>query len=124
VTSPVESSRDVIIRTESWAAAVRFYEFVLDWSVVRRDKGMVGFETGSFRLYVEQGKAHGPVFDFLVADVRLAKAHLLAAGCVVLDRPSHAAIYANPTACHSTSARRACKFWRTDAVHGTAAGAA
>jgi catechol 2,3-dioxygenase-like lactoylglutathione lyase family enzyme len=85
VTSPFESSRDVIIRTESWAAAVRFYEFVLGWSVVRRDKGMVGFETGSFRLYVEHGKAHGPVFDFLVADVRLAKAHLLAAGCVVLE---------------------------------------
>ena len=36
---------------------VRFYESVLGWPVVHRDKGMVGFESGSFRLYVDPGKA-------------------------------------------------------------------
>jgi len=36
---------------------VRFYESVLGWPVVHRAKGMVGFESGSFRLCVEQGKA-------------------------------------------------------------------
>jgi hypothetical protein len=36
---------------------VRFYESVLGWPAVHRDKGMVGFETGSLRRYVEQGKA-------------------------------------------------------------------
>jgi catechol 2,3-dioxygenase-like lactoylglutathione lyase family enzyme len=89
MTGPFKSSRDVIIRTEFWAAAVRFYELVLGWPIVHRDKGMVGFETGSLRLYVEEGKAHGPVFDVLVADVQRAKSHLLAAGCVVVeDEPS------------------------------------
>jgi hypothetical protein len=44
---------------------------------------MVGFETGSFCLFVENGKAHGPVFEFLVADVQRAKAHLLASGVVL-----------------------------------------
>jgi catechol 2,3-dioxygenase-like lactoylglutathione lyase family enzyme len=85
VTHAFQSARDVIIRTESWSAAVRFYESVLGWLVVHRDKGMVGFETGSFRLYVEQGKAHGPVFEYLVPDVQFAKAHLLAAGCVLVE---------------------------------------
>jgi predicted enzyme related to lactoylglutathione lyase len=79
------SSRDVILRTESWAEAARFYESVLRWPVLHRDKDIVGFETGSFRLYVEKGKAHGPVFELLVPDVQLAKAHLLAAGCVVME---------------------------------------
>jgi predicted enzyme related to lactoylglutathione lyase len=62
VTYAFQSARDAIIRTESCSAAVRFYESVLGWPVVHRDKGnrdkgMVGFETGSFRLYIEQGKA-------------------------------------------------------------------
>lgn len=81
-----DSSRDIIIRTQAWAEAVRFYEAVIGWPVLHRDKGMVGFETGSFRLYVEKGTAHGPVFEFLVPDVALAKAHLLAAGCVVVEQ--------------------------------------
>src|ERR1700689_68651 len=58
MTGPFKSSRDVIIRTHSWAAAVRFYELVLGWPIVHRDKGMVGFETGSLRLYVEEGEPH------------------------------------------------------------------
>jgi catechol 2,3-dioxygenase-like lactoylglutathione lyase family enzyme len=84
--SAFTSSRDVIIRTESWAEAVRFYETVLGLPIVHREKTLVGFETGSFRLYIEMGAAHGPVFDFLVADVERAKAHLLAAGCVVVEQ--------------------------------------
>jgi catechol 2,3-dioxygenase-like lactoylglutathione lyase family enzyme len=85
MTGPFKSSRDVIIRTHSWAAAVRFYELVLGWPIVHRDKGMVGFETGSLRLYVEEGEPHGPVFDFLVTDVQRAKSDLLAAGCVLVE---------------------------------------
>jgi predicted enzyme related to lactoylglutathione lyase len=46
---------------------------------------IVGFETGSFRLYVEKGSPHGPVFDFLVADVEAMKARLLAAGCTLIE---------------------------------------
>ena len=79
------SSRDVILRTVAWSDAVRFYQSVLGWRVSQRDNNMVGFDTGAFCLYVEKGPAHGPVFDFLVADVELAKAQLLAAGCVLLE---------------------------------------
>jgi hypothetical protein len=85
VTNAFKSSRDVFLRTESWADAIRCHEAVLGWPVLHRGKDIVGFETGSLRLYVEKGQAHGPVFELLVPDVQLAKAHLLAAGCVVME---------------------------------------
>jgi catechol 2,3-dioxygenase-like lactoylglutathione lyase family enzyme len=85
MTASFESGRDIIIRTPSWEDAVRFYQSVLELPVVHRDKTLVGFDTGAFTLYVEQGAAHGPVLEFLVPDVARAKARLLAAGCVVLE---------------------------------------
>jgi catechol 2,3-dioxygenase-like lactoylglutathione lyase family enzyme len=81
----INSSRDIIIRTSKWAEAVRFYESVLGFTVASRDPEMVGFETGAFRLYVEAGEPHGPVFDFLVADVAGTKAPLIEAGCTLVE---------------------------------------
>jgi predicted enzyme related to lactoylglutathione lyase len=81
----IRSSRDVIIRTDRWTEAVRFYESVLGFKVATRDEAMVGLETGSFRLYVEAGEPHGPVFDFLVADVPATRDRLIAAGCSLIE---------------------------------------
>src|ERR1700730_5201068 len=80
-----KASRDIIIRTEKWSEALKFYGSVLGLPIVDRTKTIVGFETGSFCLYVEQGKEHGPVFDFLVPDIQAAKRHLLGAGCTVIE---------------------------------------
>jgi len=77
------SGRDVIIRTDAWAKAVEFYGSVLGLPVTHQSPTLTGFETGSFCLYVEKGKAHGPVFEFFVQDVQEAKGRLLAAGCTV-----------------------------------------
>jgi predicted enzyme related to lactoylglutathione lyase len=85
VTRAIRSSRDVIIRTEAWAQATAFYETVLGLTVTHRSETLVGFETGSFCLYVEKGPQHGPVFDFLVPDLEAAKRRLLAAGCTVVE---------------------------------------
>ena len=79
------SSPDVIIQTADLPRATRFYEEVLGLTVAHRSESLVGFDTGAFRLYVEQGAGHGPVFEFWVADVAAAKAALLAAGCSVVD---------------------------------------
>lgn len=79
------SSRDVVIRTGSLAEAERYYGGVLGFAVVYRGDGIIGFETGSFRLYAEQGPEQGPVFEFLVADVAAAKAGLLSAGCTLVE---------------------------------------
>jgi predicted enzyme related to lactoylglutathione lyase len=85
VKSKIRSSRDVIIRTDAWAKATKFYGSVLGLPVTHRSKKLMGFETGAFCLYVEKGAAHGPVFDFLVPDVQAAKRRLVAAGCTVLE---------------------------------------
>jgi catechol 2,3-dioxygenase-like lactoylglutathione lyase family enzyme len=85
MTGPFQSSRDVIIRTEKWTQAVHFYGSMLGLPLVFQSATMVGFESGSFRLYVEKGREHGPVFEYLVADVQAAKGELLAAGCTVVE---------------------------------------
>ena len=81
----LKTSRDVILRTKEWSKALRFYGRVLGLPVVLRHKTLVGFDAGSFRLYVEQGEAHGPTFEFLASDVEATKKRLLKAGCVVVE---------------------------------------
>ena len=80
-----KASRDIIVRTENWSGALNFYEKVLGFPITERAKTIVGFETGAFCLYVERGKEHGPVFDFLVPDIQEAKRQLVAAGCTIIE---------------------------------------
>jgi predicted enzyme related to lactoylglutathione lyase len=80
-----KASRDIIVRTEKWSEALEFYGSVLGLPITHRSETIVGFETGSFCLYVEQGKEHGPVFDFLVPDIQEAKRQLVASGCTVIE---------------------------------------
>jgi catechol 2,3-dioxygenase-like lactoylglutathione lyase family enzyme len=69
ITTPVRSSRDIIVRTDRWAEAVLFYETVLGFEVIHRGESLVGFETGTLCLYVEKGAPHQPVLDFLTPEV-------------------------------------------------------
>jgi catechol 2,3-dioxygenase-like lactoylglutathione lyase family enzyme len=85
VATPFQSTRDVIIRTEAWREATEFYRATLGLPVVSRSETLVGFDAGAFRLYVEKGPRHGPVFEFLVPDVQGAKRALLAAGCTLVE---------------------------------------
>jgi predicted enzyme related to lactoylglutathione lyase len=80
-----KSSREIILRTKHWSEAVRFYNSVLGMPVTYESKTIVGFETGAFCLYVENGDEHGPVFEFLVQDIQATKQKLVAAGCVVIE---------------------------------------
>jgi catechol 2,3-dioxygenase-like lactoylglutathione lyase family enzyme len=67
-----------------------FYETVLRFAVIHRSESLVGFETGTFCLYVEKGAPHGPVLDFLTPDVRALRNRLLAAGCTVVEESASA----------------------------------
>jgi predicted enzyme related to lactoylglutathione lyase len=80
-----KASRDIIVRTENWSEALKFYGSVLGLPIADQSETIVGFETGSFCLYVERGKEHGPVFEFLVPDIQAAKRQLVAAGCTVIE---------------------------------------
>jgi predicted enzyme related to lactoylglutathione lyase len=88
--STFRSTREVIIRTEAWEQAVKFYESTLGLKATPVTDTMVGFETGTFCLYVEKGKPHAPVFEFLVPDVQAAKRELVAAGCTVVEEDASA----------------------------------
>jgi catechol 2,3-dioxygenase-like lactoylglutathione lyase family enzyme len=85
MSDPFRASRDVIIRTEQFAEAVRFYESVLGLAIVHRTDTLVGFDAGAFRLYVEPGPGHGAVFDFRVPEMKAAKRALLSAGCAIAE---------------------------------------
>jgi catechol 2,3-dioxygenase-like lactoylglutathione lyase family enzyme len=78
-------NRDVIIRTRSLATARAHYGGPMGFSLAYESPTLLGFETGAFRLYVEEGPAHGPVFEMLVEDVPAAKAQMLAAGCTLVE---------------------------------------
>ena len=80
-----KSSRDVIIQTQDLSEAVKFYNLVLGLQITHESKTLVGFETGSFCLYVEKGNERGPVFEFLVQNVQAAKKKLVASGCEVIE---------------------------------------
>ena len=79
----MKSSRDIIIQTGDLAAATHFYSTVLRLPITHQSERLMGFETGSFCLYVEPGTSYGPVFEFSVADLQAAKQELIAAGCRV-----------------------------------------
>jgi catechol 2,3-dioxygenase-like lactoylglutathione lyase family enzyme len=85
MSEPFKATRDVIVRTPSFAAAVEFYRAVLGLPIVYESPSLIGFDAGAIRLYVEEGPAHGPVFDFRVPDMEAAKRALLAAGCSVQE---------------------------------------
>jgi catechol 2,3-dioxygenase-like lactoylglutathione lyase family enzyme len=84
------STREVILRTEQLPEAVKFYQSVLGLPIAYEGDTIVGFETGAFRLYVEKGKPHAPVFELLTRDLQGEKARLLAAGCVVVEEDASA----------------------------------
>ena len=94
-----QSSRDVIIQTDNWAKAIEFYETTMGFTVSHRSSNLMGFETGAFCLYVEKGNRPGPVFDFLVPDMRAAKSRLLAAGCTGGRREPRDSALLHPRSC-------------------------
>jgi catechol 2,3-dioxygenase-like lactoylglutathione lyase family enzyme len=90
----MESTRDIIIKVEQVAKAKAFYRDVLGFELVDDDDRMLGFETGSFMLFVEPGPASGPVFEFEVADVAAEKARLIAEGCSLVEEdPARPRLY-------------------------------
>jgi catechol 2,3-dioxygenase-like lactoylglutathione lyase family enzyme len=79
------STRDIIIKVDGVKAAKAFYRDVLGFRLVDDDDRMLGFETGSFMLFVEPGEPSGPVFELKVDDAAAAKAELLAKGCILVE---------------------------------------
>jgi catechol 2,3-dioxygenase-like lactoylglutathione lyase family enzyme len=79
----MKSSRDVLIQTKQMDTAANFYEKVLGFKVIERSEQIIGFETGSFRFFIDKGESYGPVFEFYVPDLEQAKETLVKNGCRV-----------------------------------------
>jgi catechol 2,3-dioxygenase-like lactoylglutathione lyase family enzyme len=77
----MNSSRDVLIQTNKMDEAALFYEKILGFNVIQRDEQIIGFETGSFRFFIDKGVSYGPVFEFFVPDLEQAKKTLVENGC-------------------------------------------
>jgi len=77
----MKSSRDILIQTTKMDAAAIFYEKVLGFQVFERNDQLIGFETGSFRFFIDKGKSYGPVFELFVPDLKQAKKTLVENGC-------------------------------------------
>jgi hypothetical protein len=62
--------------------------------LVSESDPLLCFDAGAIRLYVELGEANGPVAEFVVPDLKRAKAELVAAGCTIVgDDPSVQRLY-------------------------------
>ncbi|WP_143525866.1 VOC family protein [Rhodanobacter sp. C05] len=81
----LRSSRDVILRTDTRDEAIKFYGSVRGLPITHHSETLTGFGTGPFCLYVERGHAHGPVFDFLAADIQVTRQQLPGAGSAVVE---------------------------------------
>jgi predicted enzyme related to lactoylglutathione lyase len=84
--SALRSTRDVIVRASDIAAAKRFYHEVMGFPITTEQPALLGFDTGSFTLYVERGTEDAtPVFDFEHDGMQENKARLVAAGCEIVE---------------------------------------
>jgi hypothetical protein len=52
---------------------------------VNSSESLISFDAGAVRLYLEEGREHGPVFDFLLSEFQAAKITLINAGCMVQE---------------------------------------
>lgn len=82
----LRSTRDVIVRAADLSAAKKFYNEIMGFSISTEQPALLGFDTGSFTLYVESGREDAtPVFDFEHDGKQKNKARLVAAGCEVIE---------------------------------------
>jgi catechol 2,3-dioxygenase-like lactoylglutathione lyase family enzyme len=81
----MRSTNEVMIRAYDLDAAKQFYHERLGFPVVVDTPKVVGFDTGSFNLYVERGVDPTPVFEFDHDGLEKTKARLVAAGCTVVE---------------------------------------
>jgi catechol 2,3-dioxygenase-like lactoylglutathione lyase family enzyme len=81
---PFKFSRCLCLQTPDVDRAVAFYHRVMGLEVTYRDGNNAELEAGSYRLFIDQGPCLGPIMEFLVPNVEVAKEELLQVGCEVV----------------------------------------
>lgn len=81
---PFKFSDCLALQTPDVERAVAFYHRVLGLDISFQEGESAELSAGPFRLFLDQGKHLGPIMEFLVPDVEVAKEELLQMGCEVV----------------------------------------
>lgn len=90
----MKATNEVIFRVRDLDRVRSYYEGALGFPIVLETDGIIGFDSGALNFYFERGDPNGAVFEHTVENLQVAKKHLIAAGCTVVEEnPSVPRIY-------------------------------
>ena len=81
---PFKFSRCLCLQLPDLDLAVKFYQNVMGLKLISRKSDSAEFKAGQFRFFLDRGVSMGPIFEFLVPDVEVAKEQLLKVGCKIV----------------------------------------
>ena len=85
---------DILIQSPNPRETALFYVEQLGFEITDETEEMVSLHGEHINLFIERGKALGPVLEVMVDDVDEAKARLTKNGCIVVkDEPDYPRCY-------------------------------
>ncbi|WP_433967440.1 VOC family protein [Tunturiibacter gelidiferens] len=92
-----KSSDCVAIHLKDITAAENFYTNVMKFTLVNRSETRLEYDTGLFRLCVDQAlNTRPPLPSFTVQDIGIVKTGLVANGCVILRESQNCLNFSDP----------------------------
>lgn len=81
---PFKFSNCLALQVPDLDRAVAFYHRVMGLEITFHEKDGAELHAGPYRLFLDPGAHLGPIMEFLVPDVEIAKGELLEVGCEVV----------------------------------------
>jgi len=77
-------SRCLCLQLPDLDLAVKFYQNVIGLKLISRKGNSAEFKAEQFRFFLDRRASMGPIFEFLVPNVEVAKEQLLKVGCKIV----------------------------------------
>ena len=85
---------DILIQSEDLGKAADFYVKELGFEITDKSSNLISLHGDNINLFIEKGKALGPVLEVTVENVEVAKKNLVKKGCRILkDEPNFPRCY-------------------------------
>src|SRR5271156_773882 len=85
---------DILIQAEDPKKAALFYVAQLGFEITDETPNMISIHGENINMFIERGRAMGPVFEVTVDSVEEAKRRLVKSGCeIVKDEPEFPRCY-------------------------------
>jgi catechol 2,3-dioxygenase-like lactoylglutathione lyase family enzyme len=91
------SNRDIAIKVSNLKTAINFYEKTLGFKPSKTESKLRVYNTGHFKLYVQEGTSHPPVPSFTVKSLAEAKNVLTENGCTIIVEREKSLYFKDPT---------------------------